>query len=190
MTDADAGSLPTGTGEAPAVLIPEEAIRRRVAELARRISEDYAEAGEVLLVGVLRGCFIFLADLARLLSVPRRIDFIALAAYERAASVPGAVRLIMDLRTDIAGRHVLVVEDIVDTGETLDYLMGLLRARRPASLKTCAFLRKPARTRKPVAVDYLGFEIPDAWVVGYGLDLDDRHRALPYIGTVPEGGEA
>ena len=171
----------------PAVLVSEERIQARVSELARRISEDYAAADELLLVGVLRGCFIFLADLARLIAVPRRIDFIALAAYDRSTTTPGAVRLIMDLRTDIAGKHVLIVEDIVDTGNTLQYLLGVLRPRGPASLKTCALLRKPDRIRADVRIDYLGFDIPDVWVVGYGLDYADRNRTLPYIGVVETG---
>lgn len=168
----------------PRLLFTDDEIRARVAELARRISLDYADAGEIILVGVLRGCFIFLADLARMLTIPRRIDFVSLAAYGGEGVRPGAVRLIMDLRTDIAGKHVLVVEDIVDTGKTLDYLLGLLRPRGPASIRTCAFLRKPSRMEKKVGVDYLGFDIPDVWVVGYGLDYADRNRALPYIGVV------
>lgn len=184
-------SRPHGSAATPAatprVLIAEEAIRGRVAELARAISGEYAGVDELLLVGVLRGCFIFLADLARLIAVPRRIDFIALAAYDRSTTTPGAVRLIMDLRTDIAGKHVLVVEDIVDTGATLDYLLRALASRGPASLKTCVFLRKPDRLLKDVRIDYLGFDIPDVWVVGYGLDCGDRHRALPYVGAVPAG---
>jgi len=171
--------------EAPQVLLAEGTIRARVDELARQISGDYAEAGDLLLVGVLRGCYIFLADLSRRLTVPRRIDFIAVSAYGgKAQTSPGAVRLLMDVRTDIAGRHVLLVEDIVDTGRTLRYLQGLFRARRPASLRTCSLLRKPERLQEAIAVDYLGFDIPDVWVVGYGLDYRDRLRALPYIGTV------
>ena len=172
----------------PAVLIPEEKILSRVEELARRISEDYAEVEELILVGVLRGCYIFLADLSRRLTISRRVDFIALASYGKTGTVPGAVRLIMDLRTDIAGKHVLIVEDIVDTGYTLQYLLGSLRPRGPASLKTCALLRKPDRLRTDVRIDYLGFDIPDVWVAGYGLDYGDRNRALPYIGVVEVGG--
>jgi hypoxanthine phosphoribosyltransferase len=168
----------------PEILIPETEIRRRVDELARQISADYESVEELLLVGVLRGCFIFLADLARLLAIPRRVDFIALAAYDQETASSGAVRLIMDLRTNIEGKHVLVIEDIVDTGNTLEYLMGILLPRRPASLKTCVLLRKKERLEKDVRIDYLGFDIPDLWVVGYGLDYMDRHRALPFIGVV------
>ena len=166
------------------VLVPEAKIEQRVAELAAEISRDYA-GEEVLLVGVLRGCFIFLADLARRLTVPRRVDFIAVHSYQGAAS--GAVRLIMDLRSDIEGRHVLIVEDIIDSGQTLDYLLQTLRARRPASLKTCVFVRKQRQSALDVEVDYLGLEIPDVWVVGYGLDYADQHRALPYIAAIEPG---
>jgi len=171
-------------GEVPAVLIPEERIRARVAELAAQISRDYAGAGDLWLVGILRGCYIFLADLSRQITVPRHVDFIALSSYGCGAVSTGAVRLVMDLRSDIAGRHVLVVDDIVDTGHTLRYLVESLRPRRPASLRTCVLVRKPARLSAGVAIDYVGFDIPDVWVVGYGLDYADRHRALPYIGYV------
>ncbi len=173
----------SGAPPAPPVLISEAAIARRVDELAAQISRDYADAGEVLLVGVLRGAFIFLADLARRLTVPRRIDFVALSSYDQGAVSKG-VRLIMDLRVAIAGRHVLLVEDIVDSGHTLSYLVALLATRGPASLKTCALTRKPDRLEVDVNLDYVGFDIPDRWVVGYGLDYNDRYRALPYIGTV------
>ncbi len=168
----------------PSILISERKIRRRVRQLARQVSADYEGVDELLLVGVLRGCYIFLADLSRLLTVPRRIDFMALAAYGHDAASPGAVRLIMDLRTDIAGKHVLIVEDIVDTGHTLEYLHNILLARKPATLKTCALLRKQERLEKDVKIDYLGFDIPDRWVVGYGLDYSDRYRALSYIGVI------
>ncbi len=192
-------TLPALQAEAgqPGVLIKEETIRGRVDELARRISREYAEMGasEVLLVGVLRGAFIFLADLTRRLAIPHRVDFIAVSAYGDSASA-GAVRLVKDLTVDVTSRHVLVVEDIVDTGRTLRYLLDLLGARAPASLKTCVLVRKPARRAVDVPrglpappaaglrVDYVGFEIPDQWVVGYGLDFKDRWRTLPYIGVV------
>jgi len=172
------------TPEEPAVLFTEETIRRRVAEMARRISSDYADVEDLLLVGILRGCFIFLADLSRLLTVPRSVDFIAVSSYGKSTTSSGAVRLVMDLRTEIAGKHVLIVDDIVDTGYTLQYLMDALKPRKPASLKTCVFLRKPERFRMDWQIDYVGFDIPDAWVVGYGLDHADRYRTLPYIGIV------
>ena len=169
------------------VLLSEAAIRKRVGELARAISSDYRGSGELLLVGVLRGCYIFLADLSRRLTIPGRIDFVALSSYDRGTTAAGRVRLVMDLRTDIAGKHVLIVEDIVDTGNTLEYLLSLLRPRKPASLKTCAFLRKPSRLSKDVPVDYVGFDIPDVWVVGYGLDYMRRYRALSDIGIIRTG---
>ena len=166
----------------PKVFITEEAIRRRVGRLARRISKDYAQVENLHLIGVLRGSFIFLADLSRALTVPRSVDFLAMASYETDVAPKGPARLVTDLRTDIAGKHVLVVEDIVDTGDTLDCLMSLLALRAPASLKCCALLSKPACRKKEGRIDYLGFEIPDVWVVGYGLDDRERYRALPYIG--------
>ncbi len=176
------------TREGPEVLITEEAIRRRVGELGRRISEDYARMENVHLVGVLRGSFIFLADLSRALTIPSSVDFLAVASYDTAIAAKGPVRLITDLRTDIAGKHVLVVEDIVDTGDTLDHLMSLLALRGPASLKCCALLSKPACRKTEVRIDYLGFEIPDVWAVGYGLDDRERYRALAYIGIRPSSG--
>lgn len=169
------------------VLLDEEEIRARVRELAEKISADYAQAGaeSLVLVGVLKGAFIFLADLARQLSVPHHVDFIALSSYNRGAT-SGEVRLIMDSRINVAGRHVLIVEDIVDTGNTLDYLQRTFRARHPASLRSVVFLSKPDRREVEVPIDYLGFEIPDVWVVGYGLDFDDRFRTLPYIGALKQ----
>jgi hypoxanthine phosphoribosyltransferase len=175
----------------PTTLITEDTIQGRVAELAQRISKDYATVSELYLVGVLKGAFIFLADLSRLLAVPRRVDFIALSSYERTTTEPtGAVRLIMDVRAPLQGKHVLVVEDIVDTGYTLSYLLKILTAREPASLKTCVLLRKKDRLRVSVPIDYLGFDIPDVWVVGYGLDYADQFRTLPFIGAItPEAEE-
>lgn len=174
----------------PEVLISEAEISRRVDELARRIDRDYAGVDDLLMVGVLRGAFIFLADLSRRLTIPRSVDFIALSSYGTGTEPSGAVRLIMDLRKPIEGRHVLVVEDIVDTGYTLAYLLDNLKARKPASLKSIALVRKPDRLKVDVAPDYLGFDIRDVWGVGYGLDLADCWRCLPYIGQVepPEDG--
>jgi hypoxanthine phosphoribosyltransferase len=169
--------------EAPRELISQQAIARRLDELAAEISRDYAGAGEVLLVGVLRGAFIFLADLSRRLTVPCAVDFISVSSYTGAVQA-GGVRLVLDVRSSLAGRHVLLVEDIVDSGHTLDYLLRTFAAREPASLKSCVLTRKPGRLEVEVPIDYLGFDIPDEWVVGYGLDLDDRLRTLPYIGVV------
>ncbi|MCP4543993.1 MAG: hypoxanthine phosphoribosyltransferase [Chloroflexi bacterium] len=166
------------------VLIDEETIAARVHELAARISSDYADADNLILVGVLKGSFIFLADLARRLTVSHRVDFIALSSYAQGAIGTSAVRLIMDTRASVTNHHVLVVEDIVDRGRTLDYLLRAFRARKPASLRVCTLLSKPDRHEVEVPVDYLGFEIPDVWVVGYGLDYADRFRTLPYIGAL------
>lgn len=170
--------------EQPRVLIEESAIDARVSELAEEISRDYADVEEVYLVGVLRGSFIFLADLSRRLTLPRRVDFIALSSYEGTSTSGGAVRLIMDVRASLRGQHVLIVEDILDSGYTLEYLTRTLVAREPASLKTCVLLQKPDRLKVDVDIDYLGFSIPDEWVVGYGLDYADKYRALPYIGAL------
>lgn len=167
--------------------ISEAAIQARIAELAVQIDADYQGRGEVVLVGVLRGSFIFLADLARRLSVSHHVDFIAVSSYGAGTVSSGVVRLLMDLRTDIADKHVIIVEDIVDTGYTVQYLIRTLEARGPASVKTCALLRKLDRKVVDVPVDYLGFDIPDAWVVGYGLDYADRYRTLPYIGVLEWG---
>jgi hypoxanthine phosphoribosyltransferase len=170
----------------PEVLIGEAEIRAKVAELAQRISADSAGVDDLILVGILKGSFIFLADLARALTIPRSVDFMALSTYGESESTEtgGAVRMIMDLRRNITGRHVLVVEDIVDTGYTLAYLLRNLAARQPASLKTCVLVEKPDRREVFTQIDYLGFSIPDVWVVGCGLDWAERFRALPYIGVV------
>lgn len=166
------------------VLISEAEIQHRVQELAAEISRDYAQAGELILVGVLKGAFIFLADLSRRLTIPRSIEFMAVSSYDNGDQESSAVRLVMDLRKNIEGKHVLVVEDIVDTGRTLNFLGELLAARKPKSVKTCALVRKPDRARVDAEIDYLGFEIPDAWVVGYGLDYDEQNRTLPYIASI------
>jgi hypoxanthine phosphoribosyltransferase len=167
------------------VLFSEETIRRRVDELARQISLDYAGKGEVLLVAVLKGAFIFLADLCRRMTIPHRVDFLAVSSYGDKAVSSGTVRLMLDLRGDVLGRHVLIVEDIVDTGSTLAYLLDLLRLRGPASIRTCAFLRKD---KGGPPVDYLGFEIEDEWVVGYGLDYAEAYRTLPHIAVLQVNG--
>ena len=166
------------------VLIGAEAIQRRVDELAAQINADYADVDELLLVGILKGAFIFLADLTRRLHVPHVVDFMALSTYGMDAETSGAVRIIMDMRQSIVERHVLIVEDIVDTGLTLEYLYRTLKSRRPASLRSCVLLSKPERRKVEVDIDYLGFAIPDVWVVGYGLDYADQHRTLPYVGAL------
>ena len=168
----------------PDVLISEEEIQTRVAELAAEISADYADADDLVMVGVLKGSFVFLADLSRKLTIPRTIEFIAVSSYGNGSKSSGAVRLLMDVRGNIEGKHVLIVEDIVDTGHTLKYLIGMLKSHRPASVKTAALVRKAERAEVEVTVDYLGFDIGDEWVVGYGLDYAEKNRTLPYIGVV------
>ncbi len=168
----------------PQVLISEDAIARRVGDLAAAISRDHAAVDDLVLVGVLKGAFIFMADLARRLTIPRTVEFIAVSSYGAGSRSTGEVRLVMDVRSELAGKHVLVVEDIVDTGHTLDYLLRLLRARGAASVEACVLVRKPDRAEVPVEIRYLGFDIPDRWVVGYGLDLGEMGRTLPYIGWV------
>lgn len=166
------------------VLVSEEAIRAKVHALGQRISQDY-EGQELLLIGLLRGAIVFLSDLMRDIQIPVRLDFIGISSYG-VSTDSGAVRLVMDLETDIAGRHVLVVEDIVDTGKTLSYLVENLKARQPASLRICALLDKPGRRQVPITVDYVGFEIPDKFVVGYGLDFAEGYRNLPFVGVLKE----
>lgn len=167
----------------PEVLIDAATIQQRIQQLAAQITTDYAEVTELVVVGVLRGCYLFVADLTRQLQLPTRVDFLSVASYST-ENKAGSVRLLLDLRTDIQGAHVLLIDDIIDTGHTLNYLMQLLRAREPASLKTCVLVRKELRRKEPIEADYLGFDIPDQWVVGYGLDAGDRYRTLPYIGVL------
>jgi hypoxanthine phosphoribosyltransferase len=172
------------TQKDPKILIREEEIQARVAELAERISKDYEDCDNLVLVGVLKGSFIFLADLSRKLTIPRVIEFIAVSSYGSGSRSSGAVRLVMDVRGNIEGKNVLIVEDIVDTGHTLKYLIGMLDSHGPESVRTCALVRKADRAEVDVHVDYLGFDIPDEWVVGYGLDYAEENRTLPYIGIV------
>lgn len=170
--------------KSPPVLISESDIEKRVSELAKQISGDYKDKGDLVLVGVLKGAFIFLADLARRMTIPRTIEFIAVSSYRSGSLSTGAVRLVMDVRGSIAGRHVLIVEDIVDTGHTLKYLIGMLESHRPASIRTCTLLHKADSAEVDIDIDYIGFGIGDEWVVGYGLDYAEHDRTLPYIGTI------
>lgn len=165
------------------ILIPAEAIQARVREMGEAISRDYA-GKDLLLVGILRGAAFFLVDLARSLTIPAAIDFMAISSYGPGAKSSGVVRIIKDLDESIADRHVLIVEDIVDTGLTLGYLLRLLRARGPASLHVCTLLDKVARRLVDHQIAYRGFEIPDTFVVGYGLDYQQRYRILPYIAAL------
>ncbi len=161
------------------VLLSKEQIHQRVKELAQQISQDYAGVDRLYMIGILKGAFIFLADLTRELSLPHVVDFMALSSYGKSTE-SGAVRILMDLREPIEGQHVLIVEDIIDSGQTLFYLHRILQGRNPASLRTCALVRKQ-RNQRDFPVDYLGFDIPDVWVVGYGLDYADRFRTLPFV---------
>lgn len=165
------------------VLIDKDTIQRKVAELAAKISEDYQEK-DPLLVGVLRGAVVFLADLAREIAIPVAFDFMAVSSYGTATKTSGVVRILKDLDEDIQGRHVLLVEDIVDSGLTLNYLLKNLKSRKPASLEICALLKKEIRQKMSFNVKYEGFSIPDEFVVGYGLDYGEKYRNLPYIGTL------
>ncbi len=166
------------------VLIDEATLRARVAELGAQISADYADKTP-LLVCILRGGVMFMTDLSRSLTIPHHLDFMAVSSYGVGARVTrGQPRITLDLNTDIRGRHVLLVEDIVDSGHTVDHVLRVLQTREPASLKVCALLNKPSRREVYVPISYLGFEIPDVFVFGYGLDLDEYFRNLPFIGVV------
>ncbi len=165
------------------VLISKQEIDKRIKELASEISRDYANT-ELLMVGVLKGSFVFMADLIRHLKCDVAVDFMGTVSYGASTKSSGEVRITKDLEQSVAGRHVLLVEDIVDTGLTLRYLLDTLRNRQPASLKVCALLDKPARRRVRVSLDYYGFIIPNAFVVGYGLDYAQKYRGLPYVGVL------
>jgi hypoxanthine phosphoribosyltransferase len=167
------------------ILISEQQIQDRIQALGAEISSDYKDK-EPILVSILRGSFLFLADLTRALTVPHEIDFMAVSSYGNAQESTGVVRLLQDLSSDVSGRHVLVVEDIVDTGLTWEYIRANLLTRRPASLKIVTLLNKEERRRVEVPVDYAGFVIDDAFVVGYGLDYQQKLRNLPYIGVLQE----
>jgi hypoxanthine phosphoribosyltransferase len=164
-------------------LISADRLSRRVAELGEAITREYS-GQELVLICVLKGSFVFAADLVRAIRLPLRIEFLGVRSYGAQTQSSGVVQITLDLTHPVEGRHVLVVEDIVDTGLTLSYLNEQLSARRPASLKVCALLHKPARMQRPASIDYLGFTIDDVFVVGYGLDHAEAFRNLPYIGTL------
>jgi hypoxanthine phosphoribosyltransferase len=173
------------------VLIEPDALQQRVTELGEEVSHDYA-GRDLLLVGVLKGAVFFMADLMRHLTIPCEIDFMAISSYGDSTDSSGVVRILKDLDINIEGRHVLVVEDIIDSGLTLSYLIRNLEAREPATLEICALLTKPDRREIDVPVRYVGFEIPNRFVIGYGLDFGERYRNLPYVGVldpaqIPEG---
>ncbi len=178
---ADMGDIPSPYRDDVAdIIVPAEDIDRRLGELAADIDADYA-GREILLVGVLKGAVFVMSDLARRLTVPTAMDFMACSSYGSATTSSGTVRILKDLDADIEGRHVLVVEDIVDSGLTLDYLMKNLTSRKPASIELFALLTKPSRREVDLPIRYVGFEVPDVFVVGYGLDFAERYRGLPHI---------
>jgi hypoxanthine phosphoribosyltransferase len=174
-------------GEIASVLVTEQQIKDKIAELSAQIAADYPPngQGELLLVGVLKGAVMFMTDFARALPLPTQLEFMAVSSYGSATSSSGVVRILKDLDRDIAGRDVLIVEDIVDSGLTLSWLLRNLATRKPRSLKVCTLLRKPDALRADVVdIAYVGFDIPNEFVVGYGLDYAERYRDLPYIGTL------
>ncbi|OLL74718.1 Hypoxanthine-guanine phosphoribosyltransferase [Pseudonocardia sp. Ae168_Ps1] len=177
-------------GDISSVLVTEEQVREKTEELARKVAEDYADVvqdgrnGDLLLIGVLKGAVMFMTDFARALPVPTQLEFMAVSSYGSSTSSSGVVRILKDLDRDIAGRHVLIVEDIIDSGLTLNWLLNNLNSRGPASLDVITLLRKPDAVKVDVPVRYVGFDIPNEFVVGYGLDYAERYRDLPYIGTL------
>lgn len=165
------------------VLISHQQIRERTEELGRQITEDY-DGKDPLLICILKGGLMFLADLMREVDLPLEIDFIAVSSYGDSTESSGVVRILMDLERNIQGRHVLIVEDIIDTGRTLSYIIENLRTRGPASIKVCTLLDKPARRELEIPIDYVGFTIPDRFVIGYGLDYGEIYRNLPFVGIL------
>ena len=180
MTEIPSAELEQGSARSS---IDEDALRTRVAELGAEVSADY-RGRDLLLIGVLKGAVFFMADLMRHLTIPCEVDFMAISSYGDSTDSSGIVRILKDLDINIEGRDVLVVEDIIDSGLTLSYLMRNLESREPATLEVCALLTKPARRQIDVPVRYVGFEIPDAFVVGYGLDFAERYRNLPYVAVL------
>jgi hypoxanthine phosphoribosyltransferase len=173
-------------GEVGDILVGAEDLQRRIRELGAEISRDY-DGRDLLMIGVLKGAVLFMADLMRELTVPCEIDFMAVSSYGSATDSSGVVRILKDLDSSIEDRQVLLIEDIIDSGLTLHYLLRNLRARNPASLEVCALLTKPERRRVDLPVRYVGFEIPNRFAIGYGLDHAQRHRNLPYVAALAEG---
>lgn len=165
------------------VLVGEEELQAKVRELGTQIAADYADKNP-LLISVLKGATVFVADLIRTMDIHLGIDFIATSSYGDSDTSTGVVRILKDLETSVTGRHIIVVEDIVDTGRTLSYLLEMLNARQPASIKLCVLLDKPDRREVPIQADYVGFTIPDYFVVGYGLDFAEKYRNLPFVGVL------
>ena len=173
----------TFEGDIEHILLSSEEIQRKIAETGERLTQDYV-GRDLLLVGVLKGAFVFMADLSRRINLPLEFDFMAVSSYGAATQTSGVVRILKDLDHEIIGRHVLVVEDIVDSGLTLSYLLKNLRTRKPASLEVCALMQKTGVQRVPLDIKYKLFEIPSVFVVGYGLDFAERFRNVPYVGTL------
>ena len=165
------------------VLLSEEQLQQRVRELGEEISKEYA-GKEILMIGVLRGAVMFMADLARAIAVPVMIDFMAVSSYGTSTSSSGRVRILKALDEEVAGKHVLIVEDIIDSGLTLSYLVDNIKSRQPASVRICTLLNKPERRKVDLEVNYNGFVVPDEFVVGYGLDYAEKYRNLPFIGVL------
>jgi hypoxanthine phosphoribosyltransferase len=182
-------STAAGTPGVGAVVVSEEQLSTRIAELGAEITADYADRTPPLLVGVLKGAFMFMSDLSRAIDLPLEVDFMAVSSYGSATKTSGVVRIVKDLDVDLVDRHVLVVEDIVDSGLTLNYLQRYLLAREPASLEVCALLVKDGQQRTAIDLRYVGFHIPSDFVVGYGLDVDERLRNLPAIHAYDESTE-
>lgn len=169
-------------------IVTQEQMRTRIKDLGRQIASDYA-AKDLILVGILKGAFAFYADLARAIRIPLRVDFLVVSSYGSRAKTSGKVKMVTDLTENIAGRDVLLVEDIVDSGLTVQHLTKTLSKRKPNSIKVCALLNKPDRRQVTVHVDYVGFEIPDKYVVGYGLDYQQKYRNLPYLAVLDQVDE-
>jgi len=166
------------------IIVDEQTILNRINALADRINADYAHVKNIMIVSILKGAFMFTSDLVKRLNVPHIVDFMALSTYGDESKASGEVRVIMDLRHPVQNQHVLIVEDILDTGLTLKFLERILQTRNVASLKKCVLAQKEGKENDIINIDYLGFTIPDVWVVGYGLDFADKHRTLPYIGEL------
>lgn len=172
-------------------IVTQEEMRTRIRELGRQITTDYADK-DLILVGILKGAYAFYADLARAIRIPMRVDFLVVTSYGSKANPSGKIKMVTDLTEDIAGRDVLLVEDIVDSGLTVQYLLKTLARRKPKSIKVCALLSKPERRKVNVTIDYVGFKIPNKYVVGYGLDYQQKYRNLPYLAvldTVDDEGQ-
>jgi hypoxanthine phosphoribosyltransferase len=168
------------------ILISEQQVQARVAELAQEINATYTDDDCPLLVCVLKGAFIFLADLVRHLEMRHEVDFMEISSYGKGTVSTGVVRILLDLAQNIEGRHVVVVEDIIDSGRTLDYIIRNLQTRGPASIRICTLLSKPARRELDIPLDFVGFEVPDEFVAGYGLDFAEEYRNLPFVGVLKE----